>query len=177
MMMMRMRMISIVISIIIIDIIAIIVISHEHIEQACRFRFWRLVVIGEKWFRRMGKKLVSEPVVAAEEDAGNEFGTCIVRRENCFRSSSNDLCQVCLRCNVDYQYQSRTFPLATADATEHGAETMRDETRQKKLPGVLGWLARRMENAKATGANLLSSFAVAMRSSSVADYYLSLIHI
>ena len=77
---------------------------------ACRFRFWRLVLIAGQWWRRMGKALVTEPTVAAADDADNEFGRCKVCRANCFRGSTQDLCQVCLRCNVDYQYQNRTFP-------------------------------------------------------------------
>merc|ERR1711884_58729 len=77
---------------------------------ACRFRFWRLVLIGGEWLRRMGKALVTEPTVAAADDADNEFGRCKVRRANCFRGSTQDLCQVCMRRNVDYQYQHRTFP-------------------------------------------------------------------
>ena len=73
----------------------------------------------------MGKALVPEPTVAAADDVNNEYGRCKVCRRNCFRGSSNDLCQVCLRCNVDYQYQNRTFPLrgraALADATGPGS--------------------------------------------------------
>ena len=64
---------------------------------------------GRIW-RRMGKALVREPTVAATDDADNEYGRCKVCRQNCFRGSSQDLCQVCLRCSVDYQYQIRTFP-------------------------------------------------------------------
>ena len=72
-------------------------------RTACRFRFWRLVTIAGRWWRRMGKALVPDPTVAAADDADNEYGRCRVRRENCFRGSSQDLCQVCLRCNADYQ--------------------------------------------------------------------------
>ena len=58
----------------------------------------------------MGKALVRAPTVAAADDANNEYGRCKVPRENCFRGSSSDVCQVCLRSNVDEQYQVRTFP-------------------------------------------------------------------
>ena len=79
-------------------------------RQSCRFRFWRIVEVGGKVYRRLGKALVMMPFVAHNEDDNNEYGRCIVRRQNCFRGSSNDLCQVSLRCNVDLQYQVRTFP-------------------------------------------------------------------
>ena len=62
-------------------------------RQSCRFRFWRVIEIGGKVFRRLGKALVSSPFVAHKEDDNNEYGRCIVRRHNCFRGSSNDLCQ------------------------------------------------------------------------------------
>ena len=125
----------------------------------------------------MGKALVPEPTVAAEDDTGNEFGRCKVCRENCFRGSTQDLCQVCLRCNVDYQYQNRTFP-DTANLPQNQPmalqSTLSDspgQTPRTRLPGVLGWLAKHAGSAAGTGVVLLSSFAVAMRSSSVADFY------
>ena len=77
---------------------------------ACRFRFWRLVLVARQWLRRMGKALVTEPTVAAADDADNEFGRCKVCRANCLWGATQDLCQVCLRCSVDYQYRNRTFP-------------------------------------------------------------------
>ena len=79
-------------------------------RQACRFRFWRFVRIAQSWFGRMGKALVPQPTVATEDDEGNEFGRCKVRRANCFRGPTNDLCQVCLRCNDDYHYQKPNLP-------------------------------------------------------------------
>ena len=146
-------------------------------RQACRFHFWRIVLIAGQWLRRMGKALVPEPTVAAEDDTGNEFGRCKVCRENCFRGSTNDLCQVCLRCNVDYQYQHRTFP-DTSDlphtrpvALQSTLNVSPGQTPRTRLPGVLKWLANQAGKAAGTGEVLLSSFAVAMRSSSVADFY------
>ena len=147
-------------------------------RAACRFRFWRLVQIAGRIWRRMGKALVREPTVAATDDADNEYGRCKVCRENCFRGSSQDLCQVCLRCNVDYQYQIRTFPRqdskkekTTDGAAEHGLGRPDGQERQQILPGILGWLARRASTCKALTIQLLSSFAIGMRSSAVADFY------
>ena len=160
-------------------------------RSACRFRFWCLILIGLRLLRRMGKALVPEPYVAADADENNEYGRCKVRRENSFRGSSNDMCQACLRCNVDLQYQMRTFPLAecgdragggaSADAlraargiaspsaAEHGAETAAQPS--AALPTMLKRLAGRAGAAKDAARDVLSSFAVAMRSSHVADFY------
>jgi hypothetical protein len=147
-------------------------------RAACRFRFWRLVLIAGRWWRRMGKALVAEPTVAAADDADNEFGRCKVRRGNCFRGSSQDLCQTCLRCNVDYQYQNRTFPEQEIDdretaagASEHSPETTHKQKPRQSLPGILGWLVGRGSAAKAKTLQLLQSFAIAARSSAVADHY------
>lgn len=62
-------------------------------------------------------------------------------------------------------------PIPTVGASEHDSKSLPEQTRQTSLPGVLGWLARRLGAAKATGTKLLSSFAVAMRASSVSDFY------
>ena len=56
-------------------------------KPACRFRFWRLVLIGLRLLRRMGKALVPEPYVAADADENNEYGRCKVCRQNCFKGS------------------------------------------------------------------------------------------
>jgi len=140
-------------------------------RAACRFRFWRLVSIAERWWRRMGKALVAEPTVSAADDADNEFGRCKVRRGNCFRGSSQDLCQACLRCNVDYQYQHRTFPEREIDEQEI-ADGAAYQKPHQNLPGILGWLARRGSAANGkTVELLLQSFAIAARASAVADFY------
>ena len=145
---------------------------------ACRFRFWRLVLIAGQWWRRMGKALVTEPTVAAADDADNEFGRCKVCRGNCSRGSSQDLCQACLRCNVDYQYQHRTFPEeeihdqeTAAGASEHILEPTHTQKSSQSLLGILGWLVHRGSSAVAKTKELLQSFAIAARSSAVADHY------
>ena len=125
----------------------------------------------------MGKALVREPTVAATDDADNEYGRCKVCRENCLRGSTQDLCQLCLRCNIDYQYQIRTFPMqdvkretTTDGAAEHRRGHANGQGRQQLVPGILGWLARRIFTCKAVAIQLLSSFAIGMRSSAVADF-------
>ena len=140
-------------------------------RAACRFRFWRLVLVAGQWWRRMGKALVTDPTVAAADDADNEFGRCKVCRANCFRGSTQDLCQVCLRCNVDYQYQNRTFPEeeTTGQDVADGASEHAAKKPQRSLPGILSWLVRR--SSTAIEKTILLSFAIAARSSTVADHY------
>ena len=122
--------------------------------------------------------MVTEPTVAAIADADNEYGRCKVLRENCFRGSSQDQCQVCLRCNVDYQYQTRTFSkqeinqeTACDGAQEHTPEHTDVQQHTKDLPGMLGWLAKRTPSACTKTLQMLGSLAVGARSSAVADFY------
>ena len=119
----------------------------------------------------MDKVLVTEPTGVAVDDADNKFGLCKVRRANCFRGSTSDLCQVCLRCNVDYQYQNRTFPEeeTTGQYVADGASEHAAKKPQQSLPGILGCLVRR--GATAIEKTMLQSFAIAARSSAVADHY------
>ena len=120
--------------------------------------------------RRSGKELVPEPKVASAEDDDNEFGRCKVCRRNCYRGSTSDICQACLRCNVDYQYQNRTFPLhppaSEANATEPPASG-----REKAFPRLFRSLLKRAVRAKTIAVSLLGSLAIAIRSSHVADHY------
>ena len=138
-------------------------------RQSCRFRFWRVIEVGRTFLRRLGKALVASPFVAHNDDDNNEYGRCIVRRHNCFRGSSNDLCQVSLRCNVDFQYQMRTFPEDQQQqqledgAAEHATILKKDRT----LPRLL----RRLSNKGIEAKALLVSAAIAMRSSHVSDFY------
>ena len=53
--------------------------------------------------RRRGKPLVGEPFVDSTDDR-NQRCRCQVRRDQPFRSSTNDVCQVSNRCNVDFQF-------------------------------------------------------------------------
>ena len=81
-----------------------------------------------------GKALVPEPTVATEDDEGNEFGRCKVCRANSFRGSTSDLCQVCLRCNVDYQYQNRSFPNVSDQPEPSPVAAQSTNPAQKKRP-------------------------------------------
>ena len=65
---------------------------------ACRFRFWRLILIGVHLFRRMGKALVRVPYIAADADENNEYGRSKVCRLNCFRGWGTMLVQFYVVC-------------------------------------------------------------------------------
>ena len=56
-----------------------------------------------KAVRRRGKPLVTTPGIE-ESDDRNQQCRCQAKREQPFRSASNDVCQVCDRSNVDYQF-------------------------------------------------------------------------
>ena len=70
---------------------------------SCRFRYYRVKQIHKKRVRRRGKPLVSKPFVEGS-DARNEQFRCQLKRETPLRSTSNDVCQSCDRCNCDFQY-------------------------------------------------------------------------
>ena len=60
-------------------------------------------MIDKKRVRRRGKPLVCTPYVEAS-DCRNQQYRCQLKRETPLRSTSNDVCQVTDRCNVDYQF-------------------------------------------------------------------------
>ena len=75
----------------------------SHKVPSCRFWFFRVKRIGKKRRRRRGKPLVKVPYIAETDDRNQEF-RCQVKREQPFRSTSNDVAQVLDRCNVDFQF-------------------------------------------------------------------------
>ena len=75
----------------------------SHKVPSCRFWYFRLKRINGKMRRRRGKPLVDTPCIADTDDRNQEF-RCQVRREQPFRSTSNDVAQVTDRCNVDFQF-------------------------------------------------------------------------
>jgi len=80
---------------------------------SCRFWYFRVKKINNKSVRRRGKPLVKEPYVEASDDRNQEF-RCQLKREQPLRSTSNDVCQVTARCNVDFQFLSCAPPEAPA---------------------------------------------------------------
>jgi hypothetical protein len=70
---------------------------------SCRFWYFRVKKLGLKRVRRRGKPLVMNPYIEDTDDRNQQF-RCQLKRETPLRSTSNDVCQVTDRCNVDYQF-------------------------------------------------------------------------
>ena len=72
---------------------------------------------------------------------------------------------------MDYQYQNRTFPQeeTTGQDVADGASEHAAKKPQQGLPGILSWLVR--PGSIAIEKTILLSFAIAARSSAVADHY------
>ena len=89
----------------------------------CRFRFFRASTLRIDGvlvsFTRRGKYLVKEPYISTGNDE-NEYGKAMVQRDGPFRPSYQDVLQVNLPCNADYQYRKRAVP--DLAATEHPSE-------------------------------------------------------
>ena len=100
-------------------------------------------VLNGKRRRRRGKPLVETPYIEECEDRNQEF-RCMVRREQPFRSTSNDVAQVTNRCNVDFQFLFCAPPLPSeslgaaqpqaAAVTDDAAPAKRRRLRQKTPP-------------------------------------------
>ena len=79
----------------------------SHKVPSCRFWFFRVVSVrterGLRRVRRRGKPLLQKPCIC-DTDERNQEHRCLVKREQPFRSTTNDVCQVCDRCNVDFQF-------------------------------------------------------------------------
>ena len=95
----------------------------------CRFFFYIIVVlriVSEtveriRRFRRRGKALVSKAFVQAT-NLHNEYGLVEVERKMPFRSPSQDVALVCLRCNNDYRFMARGVPVqASSEALQLAA--------------------------------------------------------
>ena len=79
----------------------------SHKTPSCRFWFFRIIPLkigGRlKRVRRRGKPLVQEAFVDDTDDR-NQRCRCQVKRDQPFRSTTNDVSQVSNRCNVDFQF-------------------------------------------------------------------------
>ena len=75
----------------------------SHKVPSCRFWYFHVVRINRKRKRRRGKPLVKTLFFATDDERRQQF-RCQVCREQPFRSTSNDVAQVCDRCNVDFQF-------------------------------------------------------------------------
>ena len=91
---------------------------------SCRFCFFRVLCVKRliegtmrrRRVRRRGKPLVLEPYVETSAERNDQY-RCKVKREQPFRSATNDVCQACNRCNTDFQFLL-TAPLLPQECVE-----------------------------------------------------------
>ena len=80
----------------------------------CRFEFWHVVemqVLNKtKRVRRRGKELVQVPFISNATDR-NRFGSVALERQHPFTSASSDCGLATMRCNNDFRYMVKGFPL------------------------------------------------------------------
>ena len=96
----------------------------------CRFWFFRILlvkrliegVMRRRRVRRRGKALIAEPYVEASSTAQDRYW-CKVKREQPFRSASNDCAQSGNRCNTDFQYLA-TAPLLPEEVRQESTEAL-----------------------------------------------------
>ena len=126
----------------------------SHKVPSCRFWYFRLKRINGKMRRRRGKPLVETPFIADTDDRNQEF-RCQVRREQPFRSTSNDVAQVTDRCNVDFQF---LFCAPPAPPDDEGLSGAAQPAAQAKAGDASRPLKRRRLRAKTGGVQLLRAF-------------------
>ena len=112
----------------------------------CRFGFFRVLSIKRlvdgsmrrRRVRRRGKPLVMEPYVETSDERNDRF-RCKVKREQPFRSATNDVCQAGDRCNTDFQFLV-TAPLLPEDVCEEDSAAVQAAAQQEgpsaSEPGV-----------------------------------------
>ena len=105
----------------------------SHKVSACRFWYIRVKRIGRKCRRRRGKPLVRTPHIADTDERNQEF-RCQVRREQPFRSTSNDCGLVTDRSNIDFQFLPCAPPLPEEAESKCGAPEPAPCTRERKRP-------------------------------------------
>ena len=112
----------------------------------CRFGFFRVLCIKRlvdgamrrRRVRRRGKPLVTEPYVETSDERNDRF-RCKVKREQPFRSATNDVCQSGDRCNTDFQFLG-TAPLLPEEVCEEDSAAVQAAAQQEgpsaSEPGV-----------------------------------------
>ena len=162
---------------------------------SCRFWYFRVKKLGLKRVRRRGKPLVTNPYVEDTDDRNQQF-RCQLKRETPLRSTSNDVCQVTDRCNVDYQFlvcapaqccdENDAPQLVSNDAAPQRkrlTKKTKDSTKKtavavpriviRNLPQKCGvkWLYG-CDTSK-LDSNLLRSFSAAFRKAYAMDFYIT----
>ena len=150
---------------------------------SCRFWYFRVKKLNLKRVRRRGKPLVAQPYVEETDDRNQQF-RCQLKRETPLRSTSNDVCQVTDRCNVDFQClvcvpalendapqlvpgesapRKRLFK-KTKDITKSHGSTYKGQRGVKWLYAC---------NTSQFDVKLLNSFSAAFRKAYAMDFYIT----
>ena len=157
----------------------------KNATPSCRFWFFRVLSIKKlvdgamrpRRVRRRGKPLVSEPYIETSEDRNDEY-RCKVKRDQPFRSASNDVAQACDQSNVDFQYLP-CAPLLPADisgcqpdegALEPDARQGPEKTLAKRWPWLAGVPSSQLTRL---GTKMLDSVAAAFRQAHAMDFYIT----
>ena len=129
---------------------------------SCRFWFFRVLsikrlsdgVMRRRRVRRRGKPLVAKPYVETSSERNDRF-RCKVKREQPFRSATNDACQASNRCNTDFQFLL-TAPLLPEEVCEEAPAAVPEEGQQERSrasePGIEHEEARAAEPGGSMGA-------------------------
>ena len=144
---------------------------------SCRFWFFRIKVLEvlgcKKRLRRRGKPLVAEPYIE-EDDERNDQYRCKVKREQPFRSTSNDVSQSSDRCNVDYQFlpcaPSHAPQLVVAPTASSGDASQSPRATTLKAKWMSGC---DFQHVAAEVGPMLESFAAAFRKAFAMDFYIT----
>ena len=115
---------------------------------------------------RRGKAIVSRPYIASTNER-NEYGSFVPQREHPFRSSSSDVHQVVFRCNGDVQFKDRCVP---AEAVTNSSGVAELDASQSIDGAGLFFGSRALFPLQRT---VLKCYEVALKASSVADYYMT----
>ena len=161
----------------------------SHKVPSCRFWFFRIHKLHlkekDKRVRRRGKPLVSKLFIA-ETDERNQCYRCQVIREQPFRSATNDVCQVCDRCNVDFQFL-HCAPAAETSTARNDLPQPHQQPKSRRLAektkstrvlalpkqeGKFKWVYG-CGQLPAQGHPLLNSFTAAFRKAYAMDFYIT----
>ena len=154
---------------------------------SCRFWYFRVKKLKLKRVRRRGKPLVSSPHVEETDDRNQQF-RCQLKRGHPLRSTSNDVCQVSDRCNVDYQFLGcapvqcsdendapQLVPSDVAPQRKRLTKKTKDITKRRhptyRTKGGVKWLYGC--DTKKFNAKLLLSFSAAFRKAYAMDFYIT----
>ena len=137
----------------------------------CCFRFFRVNTLriddGLVSFTRRGKYLGAEPYISTGDDE-NEYGKAMVQRDGPFGPSYQDVLQINLPCNADYQYRKRAVP--DLAATEHPSEKPPADTGKNTCLACFCYVYRKLPTA---GNAILVALTTAMRAANICDFYMT----